>query len=146
AAVHRLLGRVAVQRVALQVQPEQACRTDQQADAAGNAEQNWQAARCIRRMEAQQIVIERRHASCREAEYETVKGEMMKTPTHQGEGIVGVVTAHTMAAIEILQLQHVTGCLCPRLAADFARRDFTPELTYAESQRQHGKAENGAKH
>ena len=51
-----------------------------------------------------------------------------------------------MTPIEILQLQHITRRFRPGVPAYFSRRDFTPEATHTQSQRQHRKAEYEAEH
>ena len=106
-AIHRLLILVTVCGVAAQVQPEQTCRANQQTDTTDNAQHHRQAEDRIRGRPIEQIVKKRGHTRGGEAQHETVEGEVVEATTPEGELIVGVVAALTMATVQIFEFRDV---------------------------------------
>src|SRR4030095_2407053 len=99
--VHRSLYGVAMQGMAPAVQVPQPCRADHQAHTADHAEQLGQAGQFVGRRPAERVVVDRRHAGRRKAQQEAIESEVVKAPTREGEGVVVVVAAHTMATVEV---------------------------------------------
>ncbi len=132
--------------MATQVEPEQAGGADQQQDAAHGAEQLRHAGQVVGRGPAEQIVVQRGHAGGGEAQQEAVEGGVVEAPTPQGPGVVLVVAAFAVAAVQILQAQDIVRRFHGgaglhrrngRRRVVAPRRHLAPEAAYAQRQRQH---------
>src|SRR5699024_1385329 len=99
--IHGLLLRVTMRGMALEVQPEQAGGTNDQANTDRGTKDDGQAEVVVGGDPAKHVVI---NSTCRgggKTQQEAIKGQVMKPPSPQGVGIVFVGTALAMAAIKI---------------------------------------------
>ena len=135
-----------MQRVARAVQPPQADGADHQADATDRAQQLGQRRQVVRRRPAEQVVVERAHAGGGKAQQKAVEREVVHAPAAQRVFVVCVVAAVAVAAVEILQAQHVVRGLGRRAAA--GRRaaggglHLAQEAAHPHAQRQHREPEH----
>ena len=96
-----------LQRMATQVEPEEACRTDNKGNPADDAEYLGHARDRVGRRPAQEVVIRRRDACRSEAKQEAVEGQVMESSARIGERVVLVVAAVAVTTVEVGKTKRV---------------------------------------
>lgn len=93
ARVHAALVHVAGRGIGFVFQVEQPRRADQQADAAGDAEQLGQRGIAVGRHPAEDVMVDRAHRGRGEAQQETPEGQLVEHPADLGKAFRRIVAA-----------------------------------------------------
>ena len=127
--------------VSRQIQAPQPQGAQRQRNTANGAQQFGQTCEVVGCGPIEQVVINGCNAGSGKAQHEAIKREMVRAFSGQGEGIVFVVAALTMATAQIFQTQGIVRrfCCCGRTqgSATGGGRYFAPKLDHPQSQRQH---------
>src|SRR5438132_1941631 len=104
--VHAVLVAIAEIRIAVRAQDQQSDRADDEARTADDSEQHGQAVERIRRLPAEDVVIDRAREGRREAEQESVEREVMEVAPRQGWNLARI-GASVAAAFQVAQAHGV---------------------------------------